>query len=181
NIMHSGHWPLATSLFVAGAGLSATGSLSKTQGANAPRSPSQEALAGLNRRPDNAFMTDFVEQKRAALAKHLRGHIQGEIRFDPASRRVRIQPGVVLDQLNNALAAHGLQFGPDVATASRANLGGMVGNNSAGARSIVYGKTIDHVRRLTVVLSDGNSAEFSPVNAEEWDRWTSVKSLQGSL
>ena len=59
---------------------------------------------------------------------------------------MRVQPGVVLDQLNRALAPHGLQFGPDVATASRANLGGMIGNNSAGARSIVYGKTIDHVR-----------------------------------
>ena len=63
------------------------------------------ALAGSNRRPDNAFMTDFVEQKRAALAKHLRGHIQGEIRFDPTSRRLystdasiyQIEPlGVVL-------------------------------------------------------------------------------------
>src|SRR6185437_17160391 len=67
---------------------------------------------------------------------------------DPAGRVVRVQPGVVLDQLNRALAPHALQFGPDVATASRANLGGMIGNNSAGARSIVYGKTLDHVRSL---------------------------------
>ena len=69
--------------------------------------------------------------------------------IDPAARTARVQPGVVLDQLNRAAAPHGLQFGPEVATASRANLGGMIGNNSAGARSIVYGKTIDHVRRLT--------------------------------
>ena len=65
-----------------------------------------------------------------------------------AAARVRVQPGVVLDQLNRELAPYGLQFGPDVATASRATLGGMIGNNSAGARSIVYGKTIDHVRSL---------------------------------
>src|SRR5438094_1458029 len=158
-------------------------------------------------------MTDFVEQKRAALAKHLRGHIQGEIRFDPTSRRLystdasiyqieplgvviprtvedvvaivqtaaetnvpltargggtslsgqsigpgivmdcskylnaildidpaartaRVQPGVVLDQLNRAVAGHGLQFGPDVATASRADPGGMIGNNSPRAPPI---------------------------------------------
>ena len=57
----------------------------------------------------------------------------------------QIEPGVVLDQLNAAAAPHGLQFGPDVATSSRANLGGMIGNNSAGARSIRHGKTVDHV------------------------------------
>src|SRR5262245_33853564 len=66
----------------------------------------------------------------------------GEV--DEAGRRVRVQPGVVLDQLNRALAPHGLWFGPDVATASRATLGGMIGNNSAGSRSVVYGKTDDH-------------------------------------
>src|SRR5204863_6449459 len=101
--------------------------------------------------------------------------------FDPAARVVRVQPGVVLDQLNRAVAAEGLQFGPDVATANRANLGGMIGNNSAGARSIVYGKTIDHVRRLQVVLSDGASAEFSPISPQEWDRRASAKSVQGTL
>src|SRR5262249_45158112 len=88
--------------------------------------------------------------------------------LDPTSRVVRIQPGVVLDALNRTLAAHNLQFGPDVATASRANLGGMIGNNSAGARSIVYGKTIDHVRRLGVVLADGRPTDFGPLPAHEW-------------
>src|SRR5262249_30284641 len=67
--------------------------------------------------------------------------------LDVEARTARVQPGLVLDQLNRALAPHGLQFGPDVATANRANLGGMIGNNSAGARSIIYGKTSDHVRR----------------------------------
>ena len=66
-----------------------------------------------------------------------------------------MEPGVVLDQLNAAAAPHGLQFGPDVATSSRANVGGMIGNNSAGARSIWHGKTVDNVIALDVVLSDG--------------------------
>src|SRR5713101_155541 len=56
---------------------------------------------------------------------------------DPSAGVVRVQPGVILDQLNRALAVHEVQFGPDVATASRANLGGMIGNNSAGSHSIV--------------------------------------------
>src|SRR5437868_13073496 len=89
---------------------------------------------------------------------------------DPAARTARVQPGVVLDQLNRAVAGHGLQFGPDVATASRANLGGMVGNNSAGSHSIVYGKTINHVRRLRVVLADGNPADFAPLPLKDWGR-----------
>ena len=96
-------------------------------------------------------------------------YLNNILELDPVGRVVRIQPGVVLDTLNRALAAHNLQFGPDVATASRANLGGMIGNNSAGARSIVYGKTIDHVRRLGVVLADGRRTEFGPLTVSEWE------------
>jgi FAD/FMN-containing dehydrogenase/Fe-S oxidoreductase len=101
--------------------------------------------------------------------------------IDPAARVVRIQPGVVLDALNGVLAKHDLQFGPDVATASRANLGGMIGNNSAGARSIVYGKTLDHVRRLGVVLADGSRASFGPVRPADWERRAAGRSLEGSI
>jgi FAD/FMN-containing dehydrogenase/Fe-S oxidoreductase len=100
---------------------------------------------------------------------------------DPAARVARVQPGVVLDQLNRALAAHGLQFGPEVATASRANLGGMIGNNSAGARSIVYGKTIDHVRRLKVILSDGSTAEVGPIGPAEWARRAGGRGLEADI
>ncbi len=100
---------------------------------------------------------------------------------DPAGRTARVQPGVVLDQLNRRLAPHGLQFGPDVATASRANLGGMIGNNSAGARSIVFGKTADHVRRLNVILADGTRTELRPLTLVEWERRASARTFAGSL
>src|SRR5262245_46960500 len=79
-------------------------------------------------------------------------YLNAVLDIDVPRRRVRVQPGVVLDQLNRTLASHQLQFGPDVATASRANLGGMIGNNSAGSRSIIYGKTGDHVLSLNVLL-----------------------------
>jgi FAD/FMN-containing dehydrogenase/Fe-S oxidoreductase len=101
--------------------------------------------------------------------------------LDPANRVVRVQPGVVLDELNRAAAVHGLQFGPDVSTASRANLGGMIGNNSAGSRSVVYGKTIDHVRRLDVVLADGSQASFAPLAAADWDRRAEGRSLEAAI
>ena len=80
------------------------------------------------------------------------------ISIDPSARTARVEPGVVLDALNAAAAEHGLTFGPDVATANRATLGGMIANNSAGARSIAYGLTADHVIALDVVLADGTRA-----------------------
>ncbi|MGE3138960.1 MAG: FAD-binding and (Fe-S)-binding domain-containing protein [Thermoleophilia bacterium] len=80
------------------------------------------------------------------------------ITIDPDRRTARVGPGVVLDHLNAAAAAHGLCFGPDVASGSRATLGGMIANNSAGARSVVHGLTADHVLALGVTLADGTRA-----------------------
>src|ERR1700730_4220962 len=71
------------------------------------------------------------------------------------SRTVRTGAGVVLDQLNAFLKPHGFCFGPDVATSSRATIGGMIANNSSGARVPVYGTTADHVVSTEIVLADG--------------------------
>ncbi len=75
--------------------------------------------------------------------------------LDLEKRSVRVGAGVVLDQLNDFLKPHGFCFGPDVATSSRATLGGMIANNSSGARVPVYGTTADHVLSLEIVLADG--------------------------
>ena len=80
------------------------------------------------------------------------------IEIDAGRRVARVGPGAVLDDLNRAAAAHGLAFGPDVASGSRATLGGMIANNSAGARSIAYGLTAGHVLSLDVTLADGTRA-----------------------
>lgn len=88
--------------------------------------------------------------------------------LDPTEKRVRVQTGVILDQLNQAAGVHHLQFGPEVSTSSRACLGGMIGNNSAGSRSIVYGKTIDHVNQLEVILADGRLSTFGSLSQNEW-------------
>jgi len=73
---------------------------------------------------------------------------------------VRVEPGIVLDELNTQLGPLGFRFAPDISTASRATIGGMMGNNSCGARSVIYGKTIDHVLEQVVALSDGSVAHF---------------------
>jgi FAD/FMN-containing dehydrogenase/Fe-S oxidoreductase len=77
---------------------------------------------------------------------------------------VRVEPGVVLDRLAAHLAPLGLMFGPDVSTSDRATIGGMIGNNSAGARSLRFGKTVDHVEAVEVVLDDGSEARFGPLD-----------------
>ncbi|MBS0261832.1 MAG: FAD-binding protein [Planctomycetes bacterium] len=103
----------------------------------------------------------------AALVLDFSRFMNRILEIDVARRLVRVEPGVVLDQLNAALAPHGLQFGPDVATSSRANLGGMIGNNSAGSRSVRQGKVIDHVRELTVLLADGSELVCGPCDASQ--------------
>ena len=101
--------------------------------------------------------------------------------LDPRARRARVGPGVVQEDLNRAAQPHGLGFGPDTSTANRATLGGMIGNNSSGSHSIVYGSTIEHVHELEVVLSDGSRARFGPVDEAERARRAQAATLAGAL
>jgi len=103
------------------------------------------------------------------------------LELDVERQLVRVEPGVVLDQLNAELKVHGLQFGPDVATSSRANLGGMIGNNSAGSRSIRQGKVIDHVRELTVLLADGTEIVCGPLDAAALQLKQESAGIEGEL
>jgi FAD/FMN-containing dehydrogenase/Fe-S oxidoreductase len=85
-------------------------------------------------------------------------HFNRVLEVNAREQWARVEPGVVLDELNATLKGDGLRFAPDISTASRATIGGMMANNSAGARSVLYGKTIDHVLEQHVVLSDGSIA-----------------------
>ncbi|MBL9124947.1 MAG: FAD-binding oxidoreductase, partial [Planctomycetaceae bacterium] len=89
--------------------------------------------------------------------------------IDVESSTAWVEAGVVLDQLNAAAGQFGLQFGPDVATSNRANLGGMIGNNSAGSRSILHGKTVNHVIELDVILADGTRTTLRPLTDAQAD------------
>jgi FAD/FMN-containing dehydrogenase len=93
-------------------------------------------------------------------------HLNKIIEVDQESQTAIVEPGVILDDLNQAVGRYGLKYGPDPASSDRATLGGMIGNNSAGAHSIRYGMTSDHILSLDVVLSDGSVANFQriPIN-----------------
>jgi FAD/FMN-containing dehydrogenase/Fe-S oxidoreductase len=79
---------------------------------------------------------------------------------------VRVQPGVIRDELNLFLRPHGLFFGPETSTANRAMIGGMVGNNSCGSNSVVYRSTREHVLEVKAILSDGTEATFSALSPD---------------
>ncbi|SEL42891.1 FAD/FMN-containing dehydrogenase [Roseovarius azorensis] len=89
-------------------------------------------------------------------------HLDRILELDVEGRRAVVEPGIVLDDLNRALKPHGLWFPVDVSTASRATIGGMVGNNSCGSRSLRYGTTRDNVTRIEGFLADGTPFDFGP-------------------
>lgn len=103
------------------------------------------------------------------------------VEIDVAARRARVQPGVVRNELNLALASHGLFFAPETSTQNRAMIGGMVGNNSCGANSVVYGSTREHLLSARSVLSDGSIAEFGPLSSAEFTVKCSGSGLEAAI
>jgi FAD/FMN-containing dehydrogenase/Fe-S oxidoreductase len=93
----------------------------------------------------------------------------------------RVQPGLVQDELNAHVKSMGLLFGPDTSTSNRATIGGMIGNNSAGAHSIAYGKTIDHVLELTVFLSDGSEVILRDLSPGALEAKIKDNGLEGQI
>lgn len=103
------------------------------------------------------------------------------LEINPAEKWVRVQPGVVRDELNEVLKPHGLFFGPNTSTANRCMLGGMVGNNSSGSTSIRYGVTRDKVLAIKGVLASGESIEISPKSAVALEKLKAEKSHEGRI
>ena len=98
-----------------------------------------------------------------AVVLDLSRHLDRVLSIDPEARTATVQPGVVLKTLNQQAEAYGLQFGPDPASAERATLGGVVGNNATGAHSILYGMAADHLLQAEVVFADGTVGELAPI------------------
>lgn len=94
---------------------------------------------------------------------------------------VWVEPGVVLDELNRQMMQHQLFFGPETSTSNRCMIGGMLGNNSCGLHSLVYGSTRDHTLAVQAVLSDGTVAEFSALDREAFDRKCNGNSLENKI
>jgi FAD/FMN-containing dehydrogenase/Fe-S oxidoreductase len=117
----------------------------------------------------------------AALIIDMSPHMNQVLELRTEEQWAWVQPGVVQDPFNAYLRPHGFLFGPDTSTSSRATLGGMIGNNSAGSRSVLYGKTIDHVLELQVVLSDGSTAHLRPLDKAAWEQKCRGTSLEARL
>lgn len=104
------------------------------------------------------------------LVLDLSRHMDQCLEIDATGRVARVQPGLIRDQLNLLAAKYGLQFAPDPATTSRATLGGMLGNNSSGTRSILYGITSDHVLGCRLALANGEVLTLGPRTLDQWDQ-----------
>ncbi len=102
-----------------------------------------------------------------AVVMDMSKHLNRVLEVNTEERWAIVEPGVVQEQLNLHVRPMGFLFGPDTATANRATIGGMMGNNSAGSHSILYGKTIDHVLEMDVVLSSGDRRTFREMKFEE--------------
>lgn len=96
-------------------------------------------------------------------------------------RWVKVQPGLVRDELNEEVAKYNLQFAPDPATSSRANVGGMVGNNSSGTKSILYGKTVDHILEARILLTDGTELQLKELSQEEFGQKAKQENREGEI
>ncbi len=94
---------------------------------------------------------------------------------------VEVEPGVILDDLNLMLKEHGLFFGPETSTSSRCMIGGMLGNNSCGAHSLVYGSTREHTLRVETILSDGSEVVFEELSKSEFDAKCELQTLEGDI
>lgn len=108
-------------------------------------------------------------------------HLNNILELNVAQNWVRVQPGVVRDELNRFLRPHGLMFGPETSTANRAMIGGMVGNNSCGSNSVVYRSTREHTLEIKAILSDGTEAEFKAMSFDDFIAKCNGETLEASL
>ncbi|HEV2109283.1 MAG TPA: FAD-linked oxidase C-terminal domain-containing protein [Thermomicrobiales bacterium] len=103
----------------------------------------------------------------AALVIDFSKYLNRVLDIDPEAHTVTVEPGINLDLLNRQLKSSGLMFGPDPSSGNRATIGGVIGNNSAGAHSILYGMTADHVRSVRLALAEGDVVDLGAASPEQ--------------
>ena len=108
-------------------------------------------------------------------------HLNQVLEINVQEHWVRVQPGVVLDELNIILEPTGLFFGPETSTSNRCMMGGMVGNNSCGSHSLVYGSTRDHTLEVKSLLSDGSEVVFGKLTKSQFEQKCLLQSLEGQI
>lgn len=108
-------------------------------------------------------------------------HFGKILEINVEERWVRLEPGVVPDELNAALRSHGLLFGPETSTSSRCNLGGMIGNNGCGLHSVVYGSVRDHIIGVSALLHDGSEVVFGELTADQFSQKCTLQTAEGEI
>jgi FAD/FMN-containing dehydrogenase/Fe-S oxidoreductase len=108
-------------------------------------------------------------------------HMTSILEVNEKERWVRVQPGVILDELNIVLKPHGLFFSPETSTSNRSMIGGMIGNNSCGLHSLVYGAMRDHTLSVRAVLSDASVVEFNGLDQQGLQEKLELDTLEGTL
>lgn len=103
------------------------------------------------------------------------------IEVNLAEKWVVVEPGVVLDDLNREVTKYDLFFGPETSTANRCTMAGMVGNNSCGSHSMIYGSTRDHIIEVSGFLANGDEVTFGPLSNEEFDQKCNLDNLEGDI
>jgi len=117
----------------------------------------------------------------AGLVVDISKYMTQILELDIEKKQVRIQPGVIRDELNLYLKPHGLFFSPETSTSNRCTLGGMLGNNACGAHSLVYGSTRDHIVSVKALLSDGSRAEFKTITKSAFESKMQEQTLEGQI
>ncbi|HTF29156.1 MAG TPA: FAD-binding oxidoreductase, partial [Flavitalea sp.] len=108
-------------------------------------------------------------------------HFTKILEINHEERWVRVQPGVIRDELNIFLKPYGLFFGPETSTANRAMIGGMVGNNSCGSNSIIYGSAREHLLETRALLSDGSETVFGAMSLDDFDKKCEGNTLESGI
>ena len=117
----------------------------------------------------------------SGIVADLSRHFSRILEINSAERWVRLEPGVVPDELNAILRDHGLMFGPETSTSSRCNLGGMIGNNGCGLHSLVYGSVRDHIIEVRALLHDGSEAVFGELSGEQYSFKCALQTAEGEI
>lgn len=115
----------------------------------------------------------------AGIVVDVSKHFNRILEVNAEEKWARVQPGIVRDDLNQHLKAYGYYFAPETSTANRAMIGGMIGNNSCGSNSVVYGSTREHLLEVDTILADGSKVWFGPLTGQEFS--TRVNSNNGTL
>ncbi len=117
----------------------------------------------------------------SGIVADLSRHFGKILEINTQERWVRLEPGVVPDELNAILRSHGLLFGPETSTSSRCNLGGMIGNNGCGLHSVVYGSVRDHIIEVNALLHDGSEVVFGELTAEQFREKCTLQTTEGDI